>query len=183
MEAIERMDFAILDAIQRALRSDLADVLMAGVSFLGGGVLWIAVGIILLFFWKYRSCGIAVLASSLTALVLTEFIIKLIVLRERPYLANPDVALAVSVPLGTSFPSSHTGMSFAGAIPLFKGRRLWGIVGLGFAALVAFSRLYLYVHFPSDVAVGAILGVGIGLGWLFIFNKIGDRRKKPPDST
>lgn len=183
MEAIEAIDFVILDAIQSALRCDGADALMAAVSLIGGGFLWAAVGILLLFFGKYRLCGIALLTSTLTALLLTEFLLKLLILRERPYLSNPEITLAVAEPLGTSFPSSHAGTSFAAAIPLFRGKRLWGILGCGFAALVAFSRLYLYVHFPSDVAVGAILGIGIGLCFLFLFKKIEQKRRKPPSGT
>lgn len=170
-EVIEAVDFAILDAIQSALRCGAADAAMAAVSRIGGGVLWIMIGIALLFFKKYRLCGAAMLSAMAAALLLTEFGLKLLVLRERPYLLNPEIALAVSEPLGTSFPSAHTSTSFASAIPLFRGKRLWGIFGCCFAALVGFSRLYLYVHFPSDVLIGALLGVGVGLLFSFLFAK------------
>lgn len=183
MEAIETIDFAILDAIQGALRCDAADAFMAAVSLIGGGFLWAAVGFFLLFFKKYRFCGIALLTSTLTALLLTECLLKLLILRERPYLSNPEITLAVAEPLGTSFPSSHTGTSFAAAVPLFRGKRLWGVLGCGFAALVGFSRLYLYVHFPSDVAVGMILGIGVGLCFLFLFKRIEQKRRMPSGGT
>ncbi len=172
-EMIETIDFAILDAIQNALRCDIADTAMAAVSRIGGGVIWIMVGIALLFFQKYRFCGIAMLSALAAALLLTEFAVKLLVLRERPYLLNPEIVLAVPEPSGTSFPSAHTSTSFASAVPLFRGKRLWGILGCCFAALVGFSRLYLYVHFPSDVLVGAVLGVGIGLLSSFLFERAG----------
>lgn len=170
-EAIEAMDFAVLDAIQRVMRCVAADAAMAAVSWIGGGILWAAVGIFLLFFKKYRFCGIASLGALLTAFLLTECAVKLLVLRERPYLANPEILLAVSEPSGTSFPSAHTATSFAAAVPLFRGKTLWGIAGCVFAALVGFSRLYLYVHFPSDVLIGAVLGVGIGLLCSFLAGK------------
>lgn len=172
-EVIETVDFAILDAIQDALRCGAADAAMAAVSRIGGGVIWIMIGIALLFFKKYRFCGIAVLSALAVSLLLTEFAIKLLVLRDRPYLLNPEIVLAISEPSGTSFPSAHTSTSFASAVPLFRGKRLWGILGCCFAALVGFSRLYLYVHFPSDVLVGAVLGVGVGLLSSFLLERAG----------
>ena len=172
-EVIETVDFAILDAIQDALRCGATDSAMAAVSRIGGGVIWIMIGIALLFFKKYRFCGFAVLTALAAALLLTEFAVKLLVLRERPYLLNPEIVLAVSEPSGSSFPSAHTSTSFASAVPLFRGKRLWGILGCCFAALVGFSRLYLYVHFPSDVLVGAVLGIGVGLLSSFLIEKAG----------
>lgn len=172
-EIIETVDFAILDAIQDTLRCGAADAAMAAVSRIGGGVIWIMIGIALLLFKKYRLCGIAVLSAMAAALLLTEFAVKLLVLRERPYLLNPEIVLAVSEPSGTSFPSAHTSTSFASAIPLFREKRLWGIFGCCFAALVGFSRLYLYVHFPSDVLAGAVLGIGVGLLSSFLAEKGG----------
>lgn len=171
MEMIETVDFAILDVIQNMLRCGAADAVMAAVSRIGGGVIWIMIGIALLFFPKYRFCGIAMLGAITAAFLLTEFAVKLLVLRERPYLLNPEIVLAVPEPSGTSFPSAHTSTSFASAVPLFRGKRLWGILGCCFAALVGFSRLYLYVHFPSDVLAGAVLGAGIGLLFSFLFEK------------
>lgn len=176
-DVIGTIDFAILDAIQDTLRCGAADAAMAAVSRIGGGVIWIMIGIALLFFKKYRFCGLAMLCAMAAALLLTEFAVKLLVLRERPYLLNPEIVLAVSEPSGTSFPSAHTSTSFASAVPLFRGKRLWGILGCCFAALVGFSRLYLYVHFPSDVLAGAVLGVGIGLLFSFLFERAG--RKLP----
>lgn len=137
-EAIEAMDFAVLDAIQRVMRCAAADAAMAAVSWIGGGILWAAVGIFLLFFKKYRFCGIASLGALLTAFLLTECAVKLLVLRERPYLANPEILLAVSEPSGTSFPSAHTATSFAAAVPLFRGKTLWGIAGCVLPRLWAF---------------------------------------------
>lgn len=172
-EVIETVDFAILNAIQDALRCNAADAAMAAVSRIGGGVIWIMIGIALLFFKKHRFCGVAMLSALAAAFLLTEFAVKLLVLRERPYLLNPEIVLAVPEPSGTSFPSAHTSTSFASAIPLFREKRLWGSLGCCFAALVGFSRLYLYVHFPSDVLVGAVLGVGVGLLSSFLIERAG----------
>lgn len=176
-ETVETLDFALLNAIRGALHCGAGDAVMAWVSLLGGGILWGAVGLLLLFSQKHRLGGAAVLTALAVSLLLTELLIKPLFLRERPYLSNPAVALAVNEPLGSSFPSSHTASSFACAIPLFREKRLWGILGCAFAALVGFSRLYLYVHFPSDVLVGAVLGIGIG----FLVSRLWERAgRKPP---
>ncbi len=170
MNMLQEIDLAVLDAIQSGLRCGIADQIMAAVSLIGA-VGWAVCGILLLFFKKYRFCGAAVLIAFTAALLLTELAVKPLFLRERPYLLNPEIVLAVPEPYGTSFPSAHSSTSFAAAAALFRGKKLWGILGICFAALVAFSRLYLYVHFPSDVLAGTLLGAGIGLACLWLSGK------------
>lgn len=164
MEWLQTLDFQILDGIQSTLKCGALDVIMTIVSKLGGGIIWGFFGILFLFFRKRRIDGIAILGALITAALLTEFAIKLIFLRERPFELNAEHVLIISPPFGTSFPSGHTTTSFAAAVQFFRINKRCGFIACGFAALVAFSRLYLYVHFPSDVLAGCVLGLLIGFG-------------------
>ncbi len=138
---------------------------MALFSRLGDwGAVWIALAVLLLLTPRTRRAG-AALALSLAAEVLCcNLILKPLCARPRPCDVNSAVALAVPRPPGYSFPSGHTGAAFAAAVSLrLSGRGAW-IPALVLACLIALSRLYLYVHYPSDVLAGALLGAAAG--WL-----------------
>lgn len=172
MEMIQQLDFSILNFIQDTFVSDFMNTLMIIITNLGAGVIWIIGAIVLICIRKYRFYGIAVLSALLLTILLTECCIKLLVMRERPYLLVEGFQLIVSEPSGTSFPSSHTATSFAGAIPFFMVKKRFGFIALFYALLVGFSRLYLYVHFPSDVLCGSLIGSVIGLGVAILFKHI-----------
>lgn len=158
-------ELPLLDWIQANLRSPLGDALMAAISALGnGGVLWLCLGVLLLFLKQSRKLGGAVLLSLGLEILCCNFLLKPMVARPRPCDVNRAVQLLIPRPEDFSFPSGHTGASFAAASGLFFSRsRLW-IPALVLALLIAFSRLYLYVHYPTDVLAGAALG--IVTGWL-----------------
>jgi len=102
----------------------------------------------------------------LLGLILGNGVLKNVVGRLRPYDLDPTLIprlAAEHLPSDLSFPSGHTLASFEAATVLFLYHRKSGIAALFLAALIAFSRLYLLVHFPSDVLFGALLGVGIAL--------------------
>ena len=100
--------------------------------------------------------------SLLTELLLCNVILKPAAARPRPFEVNMGVRLLIEAPKDFSFPSGHTGASFAAAAALFfAGSRGWIPVGI-LAVLIGFSRLYLYVHYPSDVLAGALLGIAAG---------------------
>ena len=80
--------------------------------------------------------------------------------------------LLVKAPTDFAFPSGHTQASFAAATSICMWKRKWGIPALVLAALVAFSRMYLYVHYPTDVLGGFLFGVGYALLGLAICNKL-----------
>lgn len=172
MSGFEAFEFQLLDGIQSALGCPAMDTAMVIITRIGGGVIWGLLGVFLLFIKKQRLNGLAILGALTISALLTEFVIKLFFLRERPFELNADFALVISPPYGTSFPSSHTTISFASAVQVFKINRRSGIIACCFAAIVAFSRLYLYVHFPTDVLAGTILGVGIGIGFSAVFKII-----------
>lgn len=128
-----------------------------------GGILWICCTVMLLLFRKTRKAGAAMAVSLALEVICCSVILKPLVARPRPYDVNAVQPLIP--PLSDySFPSGHTGAAFAAASSLFFSKnRLW-IPALVIAVLMGFSRLYLYVHYPSDVLAGALLG--IMLGWL-----------------
>lgn len=158
-------ELSLLDWIQANLRSPLGDALMVAISALGnGGVLWLCLGVLLLFPKQSRKLGGAVLLSLGLEILCCNFLLKPLVSRPRPCDVNRAVQLLIPRPEDFSFPSGHTGASFAAASGLFFSRsRLW-IPALVLVLLIAFSRLYLYVHYPTDVLAGAALG--IVTGWL-----------------
>lgn len=167
------LEFAILDFIQENMKSPLGDRLMVFVSGLGdAGIIWIALAAVLLCFKKTRHLGAAAAAGLIIDVVCCNMILKPLVARVRPFDVNTAVQLIIDAPHDFSFPSGHTAASFTAASALFFSRsRLW-IPSAVLAVLIGFSRMYLYVHYPSDVLAGAVLGVLFGLAGSVIQKKL-----------
>lgn len=167
------MEIEILNFIQQNLHNPVFDWLMPFLSMIGeAGLVWIGISVVLLFFKKYRPYGIMALAAMLFVFLLGEVCLKNIIGRPRPFLVNTGVTMIVAKPESFSFPSGHSSSSFAAACILCRAGNKWlGIGAIGLAALIAFSRMYVYVHYPSDVLAGALFGV-FG-AWLvyFIYKK------------
>lgn len=160
---IQNFDFSLLNGIQDFLKCGFLDKIMPVISAVGGGYIWIIFGLGFLFFRKLRFNGIAIISAFTITVLITEFIIKPLFMRERPFMLNPEHVLLVSEPFGSSFPSAHSSSSFASAVQFFGINQKAGIAAVIIAALVAFSRLYLYVHFPTDVLAGTIIGIITGI--------------------
>ena len=158
-------EFTILDWIQANLRNPVMDALMPAVTALGSsGLIWIVLAGILILIPKYRKVGTAVMAGLVLEIVCCNLVLKPLVARIRPCDVNTAVRLLIAWPDDFSFPSGHTGASFAAVAALYASRsKLW-IPSLILAVLIAFSRLYLYVHYPSDVLAG--IAIGIMAGWI-----------------
>ena len=156
-------EFAILDWIQTNLRNPAMDLLMPLITALGNsGLIWLILAGILILVPKYRKVGAAVLVGLVLEVVCCNVVLKPLVARIRPCDVNTAVQLLVAKPDDFSFPSGHTGASFAAASALYCNRnRLW-IPSFILAVLIAFSRLYLYVHYPTDILAGILLGVMAG---------------------
>lgn len=164
MQSLQNYDFAILDWINGNFRCAFLDAIMPAISFLGNaGWFWIAVAAVLLITKKYRRVGAAVALALIFGLIVGNLTLKPLVSRIRPYDARPYIELLINKPSDFSFPSGHTLASFEAATALILGDKRLGIPALILAVLIAFSRLYLYVHYPSDVVAGVVLGVLFGV--------------------
>lgn len=164
---ITELDFRILDSIQAILQCKLLDFLMPKITLLGEfGILFILLGLMMLLFPKLRLPGAACMLALLLDVILVNGILKNIFQRPRPYDLR-QFTLLIKPQWDTSFPSGHTGAAFAFAVALLTVdspiRRKAGIPAIILAALIGFSRLYLYMHFPTDVIAGAVCGVLCGL--------------------
>lgn len=171
---ITQIDFKILNLIIDTFKCGFLDFLMPIVTVLGDhGIIPICIGVILLIIPKTRKIGLSMAFAFIYGGLFGNLILKNVVARLRPY--DPSYVdslfkegeLLISGLSDFSFPSGHTLILFELAVVLLiclKGKKsLIAFFSLFFAFLVAFSRLYLYVHFPSDVLVGMILGTLFGI--------------------
>ena len=157
------LDWGILHWIQNTIACPFLDAVVPKLTMLGNaGIIWILAGVLLLCTKKYRRQGALVLMGLLAGLLVGNVALKHLVARSRPCWLDPSVQLLIATPTDYSFPSGHTLSSVIGATILTKTDRRFGYAAIPLAALIAFSRLYLYVHFPSDVLAAAVLGVLIG---------------------
>lgn len=117
--------------------------------------------------WRKRSrwLTITIVMAVFLALLIGDLTLKPVVMRLRPYMVLPEAPLltALPYPVSYSFPSGHSFFFFAGATVIYHYRHRLGLAAYVFAGVVAFSRMYLFMHFPSDVLAGAVLGIGAGL--------------------
>lgn len=173
---MSNFELTFLDWIQANLRTSVGDALMVAITYTGSaGAVWIALTAVLLARKKTRRYGAAVLCALLLSLLVCNLTLKPFVARTRPFALNSDVALLIAEPEDFSFPSGHTSSSFAAAAALyFSHWRHWKWAAV-WAALIAFSRLYLYVHFPTDVLAGAMLGLMFGGAGALLARKGADR--------
>ncbi len=151
-------EFELLSAIQMLHHPWLDQIMVFVTSLANHGELWIALGLLFLCFARTRRLGMNVLISIVLGYVTGNLILKNLFARSRPCWVRPDVSLLVAAPKDYSFPSGHTLVSFEGAVSIFRYKRSWGIAAIALAAVIAFSRLYLFVHFPTDILGGLVLG-------------------------
>ncbi len=174
----EHFDLPILDWIAEHLSSGFLDKVMPVITLLGdGGIFWIAIAVVLLIFKKTRKAGLSMGAALLMGLVVCNLIMKPGFARIRPYdyqweVFGREIPLLIEAQHDFSFPSGHTIASFEGATALFLFNKKVGIPALILAALIAFSRLYLYVHYPTDVLTSIVLGVAFGILGTLLVNKV-----------
>ena len=146
------------------------DKLMIAVTLSGElGIIWIIISFFLFSRTKYTKEAIMVLLAIALASILGEGIIKHIVKRKRPFIKNNIIKLMISQPGTYSFPSGHTASSFAAATVFIRTDMRLTYLIVVIAILISFSRLYLRVHYLSDVIGGIILGVLSGTIVVMIF--------------
>ncbi len=159
--------------IQEAVRNPVLTAFLRPVTHLGdAGIAWILLTLVLLFFRGTRKVGICSVCALLCSLVLNNFLLKNIVARVRPYDAVEGLTILIGKQLDPSFPSGHSAASFASALAIVLALRRWdlwkgrvkaaGICAVILAALIALSRLYVGVHYPTDVLFGIFSGLLCG---------------------
>ena len=147
-----KMELQILDWIQQ-MRTPVGDVWMVFISRLGNaGMIWILFTCLLLMIPRTRRWGAALAVALCLDAIICNILLKPMVCRIRPCDVNQTVQLIIARPADYSFPSGHTAASFAAVAALyFAGAKKWWKITLPLAILMAFSRMYLYVHYPTDV--------------------------------
>lgn len=173
-------EFAILDFIQRYCRSDIMDKIMLTFTRLGdAGAIWIVLAIGLVLYPRTRKVGAVMIVALLIDALLCNVILKPWIGRIRPYDVRELGNMLLERQHDYSFPSGHTAAAFTCVAVLYmmRKKKLF-IASLILAVIIAFSRLYLYVHYPTDVLAGVLLGViCAALGYAFI-NAAGSRLSK-----
>ena len=159
------MEADILLWIQNNIRNDVLTPIFKFVTTLGNaGMIWIVLSVGLLIPKKTRRVGVLALVSLSFSALIDNVILKNVVARTRPYEVIEGLTSLVGVQKDYSFPSGHTGSAFAAAVVMFLGLpKKYGIPILVFACLMGLSRLYVGVHYPSDVLGGVLIGTGIAL--------------------
>lgn len=174
------MDADILLFFQDTVRSPVLTPLVKAITVLGNGaVFWVLVSIVMLVPEKTRKIGLTSILALLVSLLINNIILKNLVARVRPYEVIEGLVPLIPKPWDYSFPSGHTGSSFASAWVFY--RRLpkrFGIPALALAGLIGLSRLYLGVHYPTDVLFGVASGIGSGCIAMLIVQAIIDKRAK-----
>ncbi len=169
-----QFDLPILDWIAEHLWCPALDAVVPLITHLGdAGIFWILAAAALLCFPKYRRAGFSVAVSLVLGLIFCNGILKPLVGRIRPYdfqlrEFGKTIPLLIAAPTDFSFPSGHTIASFEAAVAITLHHKKLGIPALVLASAIGFSRLYLYLHYPSDVIVSVCLGTGIAFlgSWL-----------------
>ena len=174
-------DLPILDWIAANIWCPALDVAMPIITVLGdAGIFWIAVSVLFMIMKKYRKTGIGMMLALMMGLLICNIWLKPSVARIRPYDFQMEYFLK-EIPLlagamhDFSFPSGHTIASFEAAVVIALNHKKLGIGALILACLIAFSRLYMYVHYPTDVLVSIVLGTAFAFLGNFLAAKIMDK--------
>lgn len=176
MNWLNEFELPVLFWIREHLTNPFLDAVMPYISSLAHtGEVWILLALILLCFKKTRKAGVAMAIAMVCGYLIGNMGMKNLFARTRPY-DVAEVELLVAKLHDFSFPSGHTLVSFEAATALFYYHRKWGIAALSLATVIAYSRLYLFVHYPTDVLAGALLGVAIALAACYLTNRLWDRK-------
>ena len=160
-------DLPVLEWIAANLKCAALDILMPIITLLGdGGIFWIVTTVVLLILPKCRKVGMAMGFALLLSVLICNITLKPLIARIRPYdyqliHFNKQIELLIPALGDFSFPSGHTLICFVSATVIFLNHKAWGAAALISAILVAFSRLYLYVHYPTDVLASIAIGIVI----------------------
>ena len=153
------LDWIILHGLRVLTTCPLLDFWMPRITALGNsGIVWVVAAIVLLCTKKYRRYGVMLLVGLAAALLLGNLALKNLFARPRPCWLDESVPLLIARPRDYSFPSGHTMAGAIGATILTAADRRFGWAAIPLAVLIAFSRIFLFVHYPTDVLAGILLG-------------------------
>ena len=162
-------DLPILDWISENLWNPVLDAVMPVVTKLGdAGIFWIACALVMIILPKTRKTGCAMGLALIMGLLLCNVTLKPLVARIRPYDFQLQefqkiIPLLIEAEHDFSFPSGHTIASLEASVALLLGNKKLGIPAVILASVIAFSRLYLYVHYPTDVLFSILLGTAVAV--------------------
>lgn len=174
-------DLPILDWIVANLWCPLLDTVMPIITLLGdAGIFWIALAVLFMITKKYRKTGIGMMLALIMGLLLCNIWLKPTIARIRPYdfqmeYFSKEIQLLAGGMHDFSFPSGHTIASFEAAVVIALNSKKLGIPAMILAVLIAFSRLYLYLHYPTDVIFSVILGSALAFLGNYLAQKIMDK--------
>lgn len=180
-ESILSFDAGILLWLQDVLRNDVLDAVMKFITHsVDGGVFWILLTVVLLAVPKTRKWGLCAAMALILSLIVCNGILKNVFQRIRPYevIAGLELLQGVDPANDPSFPSGHTSSSFASATAIFlasdKKYKVFTVFAIVYAALVGFSRLYVGIHYPTDVIAGALIAIGLAFLAAFLGGRLYD---------
>lgn len=169
-------EVSLLYALQQ-IHNPVLDKIMAFLSDIGNaGICWILLSIIFMVPKKYRKTGFQMMLSIIITFIIGNLILKNVVMRARPCQIEEiaaNITMLVKIPSDYSFPSGHSMNGFTAAVALLCNNKKFGIPAVIVAAGIALSRLYNFVHFPTDVFFGIILGTVVALLVCYVFKKKG----------
>ena len=157
-------DLPILDWIQANLQSGFMDKFMPFITLFGeAGIFWIALSILFMIFPKTRKMGLGMGLAMAMGLLICNVIMKPMIARPRPYdfqmaQFGKMIPLLIEAQHDFSFPSGHTIACFEASVVMLKNNKWLGIPAFILGLMVTFSRMYLYVHYPTDVLMSVLLG-------------------------
>ncbi len=171
------MELDVLHMIQ-GLHRDWLNTIMIFFTTLGnGGLCWVVLSIVLICIRRTRKCGLTMLLGMLFTFLLGNVFLKNLIARPRPCMVDRSVTLLIPFPREYSFPSGHSANGFTAAFILFGYFHRAGILALGVAGVIAFSRLYLFVHYPTDILGGICIALADAC-LAFLCIRLWDRRAR-----
>lgn len=174
---IEIFDTGVLEFFQQIHHPVLTVIYRYFTTLGNAGMIWIVVGLLLLIQTKTRKYGCILLISLLLCLLFGNAILKNLVARPRPCWRHPEVPMLLSIPKDYSFPSGHTLSSVACAVSLYYWNHRYGCLAFVVALLIITSRLYFFVHYPTDILAGIILGVVVACVSIWIVEYAGRKKE------
>lgn len=173
MNFLNTYELPVLEFIQEHLACGFLNAVMPIITSLAdAGIFWIAVAVVMMFFRKTRKMGLTIGGALVLGLILGNGVLKPLINRTRPYELSENIKLLIEPLHDGSFPSGHTLASFEAAGAMLLCDKRFGYPALALATVIAFSRLYLFVHYPTDILAGIVLGLFFAFVSFIIIKKL-----------